>query len=101
MLYSNYNAVALSYLLSLSWTHFRILLQVDDQRAREWYLEEATSQSWGYRTLQRNISTQYYYRLLASNDKTVVKNEMQENLARAMRLLPDSSIFTRKRRIVS
>lgn len=70
-----------SYLFSLSWTHFRILLQVDDPKAREWYLEESVSQSWGYRTLQRNISTQYYHRLLASNDKSVVEKEMQEKTA--------------------
>ena len=70
-----------SYLLSLSWTHFRILLQVDDPKAREWYLEEAVSQSWGYRTLQRNISTQYYHRLLASHDSAVVEKEMREKTA--------------------
>lgn len=70
-----------SYLLTLSWTHFRILLQVDDPKAREWYLEEAVSQSWGYRTLQRNVSTQYYHRLLASNNKSVVEKEMQEKTA--------------------
>ena len=70
-----------SYLLTLSWTHFRILLQVEDPKAREWYLEEAASQSWGYRTLQRNISTQYYHRLLASNDKSSVEKEMQKKTA--------------------
>ena len=66
-----------SYLQTLSWTHFRILLQENDPKARSWYLEEAASQSWGYRTLQRNISTQYYHRLLASNDKEAIKKEMQ------------------------
>ena len=64
--------------LSLSWTHFRILLQVDDLKAREWYLKESVSQGWGYRTLQRNVSTQYYNRLLASNNPTLVEKEMQE-----------------------
>lgn len=67
-----------SYVQNLSWTHFRILLQENDPKARLWYLEEAVSQSWGYRTLQRNISTQYYHRLLASNNPAVVKKEMQE-----------------------
>lgn len=45
----------------LSWTHYRCLLQVPDKEARDWYEKEALSETWSSRTLQRNISTQYYY----------------------------------------
>lgn len=62
----------------LSWTHFRTLLQVDDDAARNWYLKEAAEQTWSVRTLQRNISSQYYYRLLQSQNKDLVKNEMMK-----------------------
>ena len=62
----------------LDWTHYRILLQVSDPVAREWYMNEAGEQSWGIRTLQRNISSQYYQRLLLSQHKDLVKKEMQE-----------------------
>ena len=62
----------------LSWTHFRTLLQVDDPVAREWYLNEAMEQTWSVRTLQRNISSQYYQRLLMSQHKDVVEKEMLE-----------------------
>ena len=62
----------------LSWSHFRILLQVSDPTAREWYLNEAMEQTWSVRTLQRNISSQYYQRMLMSQHKDVVKAEMQE-----------------------
>lgn len=62
----------------LSWSHYRTLLQVDDPKAREWYLNEAAEQTWGYRTLQRNISSQYYQRMLMSQSKEVVKKEMLE-----------------------
>ncbi len=56
---------------NLSWTHFRHLLRVDDERARLWYLKEASEQLWSTRELERNINTQYYYRLLANQkDKT-------------------------------
>ena len=48
----------------LSWTHYRVLLQVKDPKARAWYEKEAIEQTWGVRTLQRNISSQYYYRML-------------------------------------
>ena len=62
----------------LSWTHFRTLLQVADPVAREWYLNEAMEQTWSVRTLQRNISSQYYQRLLMSQHKDVVEKEMLE-----------------------
>ena len=62
----------------LSWTHYRILLQVFDKEARDWYEQEATEQSWSSRTLQRNISSQYYYRLLKSQIKEPVIQEMKD-----------------------
>lgn len=61
----------------LSWTHYRTLLQVDDTKAREWYATEAFNQTWSIRTLQRNISSQYYYRMLQSHDNAAVENEMK------------------------
>lgn len=48
----------------LSWSHYRTLLQVKDETARNWYEKEAYEQAWSVRMLQRNINTQYYYRLL-------------------------------------
>lgn len=40
----------------LSWTHYRILLQVKNAEARDWYKEEAGAETWSVRTLQRNIA---------------------------------------------
>ena len=62
----------------LSWTHYRILLQVKDEKAREWYEKEALQQAWSVRTLQRNVSSQYYYRMLQTQKKDLVENEMNE-----------------------
>lgn len=62
----------------LSWSHYRTLLQVFDKQARDWYEKEAFEQNWSTRTLQRNIDTQYYYRLLKSQVKAPVINEMKE-----------------------
>ncbi len=62
----------------LSWSHYRTLLQVNDDKAREWYAKEAAEQTWSVRTLQRNISSQYYYRLLQSQKKELVENEMKD-----------------------
>lgn len=60
----------------LSWSHYKRLMQVSDSEARDWYIKEASEQMWSYRTLDRNISSQYYYRLLQSQNKQSVKDEM-------------------------
>ena len=62
----------------LSWTHYRVLLQVEDKTARDWYTKEAAEQTWSVRSLQRNISSQYYYRLLKSQNQEPVKQEMEK-----------------------
>lgn len=62
----------------LSWSHYAILLQVNDKEARDWYEKEAVSQTWSVRTLQRNVSSQYYYRMLRTQKKEAVVSEMKE-----------------------
>ena len=62
----------------LSWTHYRVLLQVEDKKARDWYEKEAAEQTWSVRTLQRNISSQYYYRMLKTQKRELVESEMKE-----------------------
>jgi predicted nuclease of restriction endonuclease-like (RecB) superfamily len=64
----------------LSWTHYRILLQVDDPRARKWYMLEAVREHWSTRALQRQIGTLYYERLLASRDRRPLRREAAEKL---------------------
>ncbi|NEG78375.1 PDDEXK nuclease domain-containing protein [Bifidobacterium avesanii] len=61
----------------LSWTHYRVLLQVADKAARDWYVKEAAEQTWSVRTLQRNVSSQYYERMLLSQRPEAVKAEME------------------------
>ena len=50
----------------LNWTHYRILMRVDDPIAREWYMNECVASAWGTRDLDRQVSTQAYFRLLAN-----------------------------------
>jgi len=64
--------------LLLSWSHYATLLQVKDEKARKWYEKEAIEQTWSVRTLQRNISSQYYYRILKTQKKELVESEMKE-----------------------
>lgn len=65
----------------LSWTHYRLLLRVDDEGAREWYVQECIAQNWSTRALERQIGCLYYERLLTSRNKKAVKAEAVKNLA--------------------
>jgi predicted nuclease of restriction endonuclease-like (RecB) superfamily len=62
----------------LSWTHFERLMRVEDEKARNWYLREASEQMWSVRTLDRNINTMYYERIILSQVKEPVEQEMKE-----------------------
>ena len=69
---------AQSELRLLPWSHYERLIRVEDKQAREWYAKEAFNEGWSYRTLNRNINTLYYERLLMSKKKQPVIDEMKE-----------------------
>ena len=60
----------------LSWTHYRSLMKVKDEAARNFYLEEAVKSGWSSRQLERQINSFYYQRILASKDKKSVSAEI-------------------------
>ena len=64
----------------LTWSHFQKVLRVSDEKARIFYLTEAAENMWSVRTLDRNISTLYYDRIVASIDKKTVEDEMKEKI---------------------
>ena len=64
----------------LSWTHYRVLLRVDSEQARLWYMNEAATQNWSSRALDRQVGTLYYDRLLLSVDKDAVTAEANANV---------------------
>jgi len=64
----------------LSWTHYRTLLRVENEKARRWYMSEAADQGWSTRALERQIGTLYYERLLASSDRQAVEREAASNI---------------------
>ena len=61
----------------LSWSHYRLLMRVGDEKARAFYAEEAVKSGWSVRQLQRQINTMYYHRILASKDKESASEEIQ------------------------
>lgn len=64
----------------LSWTHYRLLLRVETPAARLWYMQEAATQNWSTRVLERQISTLYYERLLASPNPEKLQTETQQTI---------------------
>ena len=72
------NALRAKSPIRLTWTHYRIILQESSKEARNWYEREAANEVWSTRTLQRNISSQYYHRMLMSQHKELVHKEMIE-----------------------
>ncbi len=65
----------------LSWTHYRLLLKVKNNKARLWYMNEAADNGWSTRVLERQINSFYYERLLKSKKKDLLKKEVEENIA--------------------
>ncbi|MDD4834518.1 MAG: PDDEXK nuclease domain-containing protein [Lutispora sp.] len=71
--FPNWNALS----TNLSWTHYRLLLKVEDEKARKFYMQECEKSNWSTRQLERQINSFYYQRLLSSQDKDSVGNEIQ------------------------
>lgn len=65
---------------NLSWSHYERLMRIADEDERDWYMREAALENWSVRTLDRNIGSQYYYRLLQTPDskKGEVIDEMKK-----------------------
>ncbi len=61
----------------LSWSHYRVLIRIEDKTVRDFYTDECVKSMWSVRQLERQINTMYYQRLLASKDKTSVAAEIQ------------------------
>ncbi|OOP57755.1 MAG: hypothetical protein AYP45_01525 [Candidatus Brocadia carolinensis] len=62
----------------LSWTHYRLLLKVEQPAVRKFYLDECIAGNWSTRQLERQINSFYYKRILASKDKRRVRTEIQK-----------------------
>lgn len=62
----------------LPWSLYRELIRVENDDARKWYATEAAREIWSSRTLHRNIASQYYFRMLQTQVKDKVRNEMHQ-----------------------
>ena len=64
--------------LKLSWSHYCKIIRIENAQARDWYANECIANHWSVRALERQISTLYYERLLASTDKAPVIREAND-----------------------
>ena len=62
----------------LSWSHYRMLIRVEKDEARNYYLNEAADNNWSTRVLERQINSFYFERLLSSQNKKGVKKETKK-----------------------
>jgi len=75
----------------LAWSHYQLLLRIDNSQIREWYMHEAIASNWSVRALERQIGSHYYERLVSSKDKGLVKEEAVEKTS-TMQLSPKDII---------
>lgn len=77
----------------LSWTHYRLLMRVENENAREFYTEEAIKSNWSTRQLERQINSFFYERLLSSQNKEKFRKKSRNwSLQKYQRIL--SAIHT-------
>ncbi len=75
----------------LSWSHYRLIMRLENPKAREWYISESVASGWSVRALERQIHTHYYERLLSSKEQLPVREEATAN-TRNMQLTPKDII---------
>lgn len=63
----------------LSWSHYTLLLRIENSNAREWYAKESIASNWSVRALERQIGTLYYERIISSKEKQPVIVEATNN----------------------
>jgi predicted nuclease of restriction endonuclease-like (RecB) superfamily len=73
----------------LSWTHYRLMLKVENPKARRFYIQECIESKWSTRQLERQINSFYYERLLSSQNKQAVREEAE---TKAITLRPENII---------
>ncbi|MAD40943.1 MAG: hypothetical protein CL623_00920 [Arcobacter sp.] len=75
-----YNTFPNSHTLcdQLSWSHYRLLIRIENENSRNYYMNESVASTWSVRALERQIGTHYYERLLASKEKQDVIDEAKE-----------------------
>lgn len=70
-------AQTLSAVFKLSWSHYLMLMRIDNEQERSFYEIESSENGWSLRELQRQFDTSLYERLVLSRDKNEIKKLSQ------------------------
>ena len=62
----------------LSWSHYKLIIRLKSEKARNYYIEESVKSNWSVRALEQQIGTHYYERILSSKDKQIVEDEAKD-----------------------
>ncbi len=68
----------------LTWSHLRLIMRLENHKAREYYIQETAGQNWSVRNLSRNIQSHYFERLLG----TATQTDLPKNLTAGKPLDP-------------
>ncbi|MDR3127007.1 MAG: PDDEXK nuclease domain-containing protein [Tannerellaceae bacterium] len=71
LVFPDFDQFATHCVANLSWTNIRLIMRLDNQQEREYYIREASEQGWSSRLLERNIKTGYYRRLLSTQQQNI------------------------------
>lgn len=63
----------------LSWSHYLLILKIENEKAKDYYIQETIASNWSVRALERQINSLYYERLISSQEKQSVIQEAKEN----------------------
>ncbi|EQB90953.1 DUF1016 domain-containing protein [Elizabethkingia anophelis] len=94
--YLTYSDPEICYTLcsKLTWSHNRLIMRIDSNAARNYYLKEASEQNWSVRILERHINTFYYERLLSTQNKEeTVQYSTGQNNDLARDFIKDPYVF--------
>lgn len=83
---------------NLTWSHIRLLIHVEDEKSRMWYMKEATECAWSVRTLERNLTTQYYNRRFAAQRE---KRDLPTPVIVKGAVAADNNVYTFTHRTLS
>jgi len=87
----NYFPILSAVRRELTWTHYKTILRIENKQTREWYMNETVASNWSTRALERQIGSHYYERIVASRDKSIIKEEAEQN-TKSMQLTPKDII---------
>jgi hypothetical protein len=75
----NYFPIRHTLCSELSWSHYRLIMRIENEKARDYYIQETIASNWSVRALERQINSLYYERLISSQEKQPVIQEAKEN----------------------